>query len=155
MKKLVLTGLMSLGIALCSQVTWAECAQPRSMQKIDIKNIGGEAQVVNKPQSENCEVKNDNANSVIHWTFHDLNCGPGQCLIKPEVNDPTLYEKALKCDQWSKNNRKCSLNVKKLKSLCDVVDTKNTDFCSFNYMIIVHGKEIDPTIIIRPRPSLD
>jgi len=154
MKKLVLTGLMSLGIALCSQVAWAECAQPRSMQKIDIKNIDGEAQVVNKPQSEICEVKNDHANSVIHWTFHDLNCGPGQCLIKPD-GDPTLYEKALKCDQGSENNRKCSLNVKKLKSYCDRVDGNNFDACSFNYMIIVHGKEIDPTLIIRPRPLSD
>lgn len=50
---------------------------------------------------------------------------------------------------------KCRLNLNKLKNHCDKVDTDGigSPMCLLDYTIRIDGKEIDPTILITPRPS--
>ena len=147
-------------ILICLSPTLAEaaCDQKRPVQQIDIRQIDGKIVVENKAQSSRCEVSNNQLDDEVQasrvvWMFHDLNCKPGECLVEL-AGKPRLSDKALKCDIGSPNKQKCRLKVNRLKRYCDRQHPGNTESCEFDYLIKVRGIEVDPSIIIKPRPTL-
>lgn len=137
---------------------YAACDQIRSVQQIDIRQINGQIVVENKGLSDQCEVSNNDADDEIQaarvvWLFHQLNCQPGECLVEL-AGKPNLSDKALKCDLGAPNKQKCRLKVNRLKRYCDRHDPANSGHCQFDYEIKVRGTKIDPSIIIKPRPTL-
>ncbi len=157
MKKLIHFSF-SIILLVISDFVYAACEHKRPVQQIDIRQIDGQIVVENKEQAERCEVSNNEADDEIQaarvvWLFHQINCQPGECLVEL-AGKPNLSEKALKCDLGTPNRQKCRLKANRLKRYCDRHDPSNPDYCQFNYVIIVRGTQIDPSIIIKPRPAL-
>lgn len=148
----------SISVLVISHFVNAACDQKRPVQQIDIRQIDGQIVVENKAQAERCEVSNNDADDEVQaarvvWLFHQLNCQPGECLVEL-AGKPNLSDKALKCDLGPPNKQKCRLKVNRLKRYCDRHDPATAEFCQFDYVIKVRGTEIDPSIIIKPRPAL-
>lgn len=157
MFKFIATCLVATFI-VCSTDVIAACEQKRPVQQIDIRQIDGKIVVENKAQSSRCEVSNNQLDDEVQasrvvWVFHDLNCKAGECLVEL-AGKPNLSAKALKCDIGSPNKQKCRLKVNRLKRYCDRQHPGNTESCEFDYLIKVRGIEVDPSIIIKPRPTL-
>lgn len=156
MKKLLQISFITL-ICCASGLVHAACDQKRPVQQIDIRQIDGKIVVENKEQSRQCEVSNNELDDEVQaarvvWTFHQLNCQPGQCLVEL-AGKPRLSDKALKCDLGTADKQKCRLKVNRLKRYCDKQDPNTSGQCQFDYVITVRGVEIDPSIIIKPRPT--
>lgn len=137
---------------------YAACDQIRPVQQIDIRQMNGQIVVENKGLSERCEVSNNDSDDEIQaarvvWLFHQLNCQPGECLVEL-AGKPNLSDKALKCDLGTPNKQKCRLKVNRLKRYCDRHDPASSGHCKFDYEIKVRGTKIDPSIIVKPRPTL-
>ncbi len=159
MKKIPLLLLLS-GVLLCSWAAVAKCDKERESQTIEISRNGSVIAVENKEFSQKCVVKNnkkhdENTGSQLVWLFRDIPCPPGHCRVELDGN-PELTKEVFKCDIGNEQKSRCRLKVNKLKKLCRNLDPgDNKDSCEFNYRIWVGDQEIDPTIIIRPRPMAE
>lgn len=148
-------------LAACcwSHYCLAGCQHPSPQQSIVITQSDGNVTVSDKANSETCHVANngsndDNQGSQLVWSFEGLACAKGDCVVEI-AGAPNLDERILKCDQGGPNNSKCRLKVNMLKGVCDVVDGGNSEQCTIHYVIKVRGTEIDPSIIIKPRPTTE
>lgn len=153
----LLLRVVVLTVAASAFHSQAACDQMRPVQFIDIVQEDGKAVISNKPQSTRCEVDNSAQQSQVRlkWVFQQLNCQPGECLIELSGGHATLPPGTLQCDMGNANNRQCQLNIRKLQRYCDTHDTANTDHCEIRYDIKVRGEPIDPSIIIKPRPTAE
>jgi len=141
------------------QFSTAACLQPGPHQQIVISQVNGNIAVEDKANSENCVVSNnllddEHQGSQVLWIFKGLDCARGDCVIEL-IGAPAPDERILKCNIGSPNNSQCKLKVNKLKRLCDTADDSNSEQCTIQYMIKVRGSEIDPSIIIKPRPTTE
>ena len=159
MKKRLMLLLLS-GTLLFSWGALAKCDSPRPHQTITISRSGDTIQVQNKDLSTECVIENngrhdENSGSRIDWEFQDIPCPRGHCRIELDGN-PSLPPDVFKCDIGNQQNSRCRLKVNKLKRYCSQIDPgDNKESCEFNYRIWVGHQEIDPTIIIRPRPMVE
>ncbi len=159
MKKISMQLLLS-SVLLCSWGAIAKCDKDRESQTIEISRSGDTIVVENKELSQKCVVKNnkrhdENTGSQLVWLFRDIPCPPGHCRVELD-GDPELGKEVFKCDIGNEQKSRCRLKVNKLKKLCRSIDPgDNKDSCEFNYRIWVGDQEIDPTIIIRPRPMAE
>ncbi len=159
MKKISLQLLLGT-LLLCSWSAFAKCDKNRESQTIEISRSGGTIVVENKDLSKKCTVKNnkrhdENTGSQLIWLFRDIPCPEGHCRVELDGN-PVLEKDIFRCDMGDDEKRRCRLKVNKLKAYCRTVDPgDNKESCTFNYRILVGEQEIDPTIIIRPRPMAE
>lgn len=159
MKKISIQLLLS-ALLLCSWGAVAKCDKDRESQTIEISRSGDTIVVENKELSEKCVVKNnrrhdEDTGSQVIWLFRDIPCPEGHCRVELDGN-PVLDKKVFRCDMGDEEKRRCRLKVNKLKAYCRKVDAgDDKESCKFNYRIWVGDQEIDPTIIIRPRPMAE
>lgn len=159
MKKISLQLLFS-AVLLCSWGAVAKCDKDRESQTIEISRSSGAIVVENKELSKKCVVKNnkrhdENTGSQLVWLFRDIPCPQGHCRVELDGN-PELSKEVFKCDIGTEQKSRCRLKVNKLKKYCRNIDPgDNKESCEFHYRIWVGDQEIDPTIIIRPRPMAE
>lgn len=157
MKNLILVVIALL--ALSSVNVFAACATSKHMQQIDIREINGKIQILNKDTTEKCQVLNNlssdpDVGSSVKWVFHNLNCAPGECTVELDEK-PKLSSKMFTCDLGTSDHRVCRLVVNALGRYCSKASRKHGDACEFNYVIKVRGEEVDPIIVVKPRPFGD
>lgn len=159
MKKIPMRLLLCAAL-LCSWGAFAKCDKHRESQTIEISRSGDTIVVENKELSKKCTVKNnkrhdENTGSQVIWLFRGIPCPPGHCRVELDGN-PALEKEVFRCDIGDEHKRRCRLKVNRLKAYCRNADPgDNKESCEFRYRIWVGNQEIDPTIIIRPRPMAE
>lgn len=106
---------------------------------------------------KNCPVLNDSPQRAVIWVFQDMRqdcmpAGSGKCRIELQQVDSASRGK-VNCHPDG-NDFVCMLNVHRLKSGCDRADPGSAS-CALTYLVFYHDQQVDPTIIINPRPSVD
>lgn len=153
------TRIVFLTLCCWCQYGLAACLHPSPQQQIVISQVNGVIAVQDKANNEECQVSNnmlddEHQGSQLVWIFKDLACGDSECMVEL-IGSPQMDEKTLKCGIGGPNNSQCRLKVNRLKRLCDAVDGQSPDQCTVNYLIKVRGANIDPSIIIKPRPATE
>lgn len=116
-------------------------------------------EIKNKKNFRYCNVANNGGNGEMVWQFDPritlCKTQEGSCQVL--LNDASATaQKNVICGQDPTDQfYKCTLKVNKLKDHCDAVDgdDPNDTLCLLDYTIFIGQQEIDPTILITPRPS--
>lgn len=106
---------------------------------------------------KNCPVLNDSTERSVFWVFQGMKqdcmpAGSGKCRIELQQVDSATKGK-VNCHPDGQDFV-CKLNVHRLRSGCEKADPQSAD-CSITYLVFYRNQEVDPTIIINPRPSVD
>lgn len=106
---------------------------------------------------KNCLVLNDSPQRAVFWVFQGMkqDCMPpnsGECRIVLQKVDNETKDK-VSCHPKD-NDFVCMLNVHRLNRGCNMADPGSAN-CSLTYLVYYKGQQVDPTIIINPRPSVD
>lgn len=139
---------------LSSFAAKAECSKVEPFHTITIQpDANGQPVVDNKGNQGSCKIHNNRKTSYLQWVFLGLNCDVDRCQIKFE-GDNSLLKNAYACEKSDPNYFVCTLKVNKTKAYCNKHNhSSDTTACEAKYDIWVGNQKIDPSIIIRPRPT--
>lgn len=113
--------------------------------------------IKNKKRFKHCLVDNSGKDGTIIWKFKKeiTKCqnNPSSCTVT--FNNYTGGPNPVTCYFDDKDNYNCKMDLNNLKQHCDKEDDEgvDTDMCVIDYTITIGTKVIDPTLLIKPRPT--
>lgn len=122
-----------------------------------VKDNNGEYKIKRKKRFKHCFVDNSAKDGTIIWKFKkeitECKSTPSSCTVT--INNYTGGPPPVSCYFDKNDNYNCKSNLNSLKQHCDKEDDDGigTDVCIIDYTIKIAGKEIDPTLLIKPRPT--
>lgn len=147
---------LAVPILLSMSPVMAACLDQDRDQTIVLKKNGNTVVFADESQ-KSCPIRHGTKDRFVIWRFQNMkqdcmNSGPGKCRIDLQ-NVDTDSKLKVQC-RPDQQDFICQLNVRRLKTACHTADPHSTD-CTLTYMVYYDGIEVDPTIIINPRPSID
>ena len=113
--------------------------------------------IKHKKRFKHCLVNNSGKDGTIIWKFKKeiTKCqnNPSSCTVT--FNNYTAGPNPVSCYFDDEDNYNCKSDLNNLKRHCDKEDVEGvvTDMCVIDYTITIGNQEIDPTLLIKPRPT--
>jgi hypothetical protein len=136
----------------------AHCRNSDKEQVVSIiKDNTGAYKIKHKKRFKHCLVNNSGRDGTIIWKFKkeipECQNNPNSCTVT--FNNYDQGANPVSCYFDNNSNYNCKSDLNNLKRHCDKEDDEGvaTGMCVIDYTITIDGKTIDPTLLIKPRPT--